>query len=67
MILKPKITISTQSSVLNVIYHPVYSMNNFVTSKSMLPEDGAQLIPYIVWLTIMWPSRKYVTMYDVTS
>ena len=33
--------------VLNVIYHPLYSMNNFVTSKSKLPQDEAQVCPYI--------------------
>ena len=51
---------------LKVIYHPKYSMNNFVTNKSKLPQDWAQLFPCMGWLAIMWPSRKYVTMYDVT-
>ena len=32
-------------AVLKVIYHPLYSMNNFVTNKSKLPQDGAQ-VPY---------------------
>ena len=26
---------------LKVTYHPVYGMNNFVTNKSKLPQDGA--------------------------
>ena len=30
---------------LKVIYHPLYSMNNFVTNKSKLPQDGAQMFP----------------------
>ena len=30
---------------LKVIYHPLYSMNNFVTNKSKLPQDGAQVFP----------------------
>ena len=33
--------------VLKVIYHPLYSMNNFVTNKSKLPQDGAQVFPYM--------------------
>ena len=32
---------------LKVIYHPIYSMNNFVTNKSKLPQDGAQVFPYM--------------------
>ena len=28
---------------LKVIYHPLYSMNIFVTIKSKLPQDGAQV------------------------
>ena len=32
---------------LKAIYHPLYSMNNFVTNKSKLPQDGAQVFPYI--------------------
>ena len=28
---------------LKVIYHPLYSMNNFVTNKSKLPQDGVQV------------------------
>ena len=32
---------------LKVIYHPLYSMNNFVTNKSKLPQDGAQVFPYM--------------------
>ena len=33
--------------ILKVIYHPLYSMNNFVTNKSKLPQDGAQAFPYM--------------------
>ena len=32
---------------LKVIYHPLYSMINFVTNKSKLPQDGAQVFPYM--------------------
>ena len=32
---------------LKVIYHPLYSMNKFVTNKSKLPQDGAQVSPYM--------------------
>ena len=32
---------------LKVIYHPLYSMNNFMTNKSKLPQDGAQVFPYM--------------------
>ena len=32
---------------LKLIYHPLYSMNNFVTNKSKLPQDGAQVFPYM--------------------
>ena len=31
-----------RSHILKVIYHPLYSMNNFVKNKSKLPQDGAQ-------------------------
>ena len=33
--------------ILKVIYQPLYSMNNFVTNKSKLPQDGAQVFPYM--------------------
>ena len=33
--------------VLKVIYHPLYSMNKFVTNKLKLPQDGAQVFPYM--------------------
>ena len=37
---------------LKVIYHPLYSMNNFVANKSKLPQDGTQVFPYIGdWLS----------------
>ena len=32
---------------LKVIHHHLYSMNNFVTNKSKLPQDGAQVFPYM--------------------
>ena len=32
---------------LKVIYHPLYTMNNFVTNKSKSPQDGAQVFPYM--------------------
>ena len=32
---------------LKVIYHPLDGMNNFVTNKSKLPQDGAQVFPYM--------------------
>ena len=31
--------------ILKVIYHPLYSMNNIVTNKSKLPQDGAHVFP----------------------
>ena len=40
-------------AALKVIYHPLYSMNKFVTNKSKLPQDGAQVFPYMGWLAIM--------------
>ena len=33
--------------LLKVIRHPLYSMNNVVTNKSKLPQDGAQVFPYM--------------------
>ena len=30
-----------------VIFHPLYSKINFVTNKSKLPQDGAQVFPYM--------------------
>ena len=38
---------NTHYHALKVIYHPLYSMNNLVTNKSKLPQDGAQVFPYI--------------------
>ena len=34
-------------NMLKVTYHPLYSMNKFVTYKSKLPQDGAQVFPYM--------------------
>ena len=33
--------------ILKVTYHPLYSMNKFVTNKSKLPQDGAQVFPFM--------------------
>ena len=33
--------------ILKVIYHPLYSMNKFVRNKSKLPQNGAQVFPYM--------------------
>ena len=41
------LTCSSTFRHLKVIYHPLYSMNNFVTNKSKLPQDGAQVFPYM--------------------
>ena len=38
---------SEEPSVLKVIYHPLYSMNKFVTNKSKFPQDGTQVFPYM--------------------
>ena len=46
--------------LLKVIYHPLYGMNNFVTNKSKLPQDGAQVFPYMGWLAIMWQSESHM-------
>ena len=35
------------ADMLKVIYHPLYSMNKFVTNKSKLPQDGAQVFAYM--------------------
>ena len=35
------------SETLKVIYHRLYSMNKFVTNISKLPQDGAQVFPYM--------------------
>ena len=40
-------TQQTKHIDLKVIYHPLYSMNKFVTNKSKLPQDGAQVFPYM--------------------
>ena len=33
--------------MFKVIYHPLYSINNFVTNESKLPLDVAQVFPYM--------------------
>ena len=38
---------------LKVTYHPLCSMNKFVTNKSKLPQDGGQVFPYMGCLAIM--------------
>ena len=45
-------------TILKVIYHPLYSVNKFVTNKSKLPQDGAHVFPYMGWLAIMWSSER---------
>ena len=35
---------------LKVIYHPLYSMNKFVTNKSKLPQDEAHVFPYMAMI-----------------
>ena len=39
------ITNASTFRLLKVIFHPLYSMNKFVTNKSKLPQDGAQVFP----------------------
>ena len=34
-------------AALKVTYHPLYSMNKFVTNKSKLLQDGARVFPYM--------------------
>ena len=43
----PMLLINGHYDILKVIYHHLYSMNNFVTNKSKLTQDGAQLLPYM--------------------
>ena len=33
--------------MLKVTYNPLYGINKFVTNKSKLPQDGAQVFPYM--------------------
>ena len=35
------IIVGLNVEMLKVTYHPLYSMNKFVTNKSKLPQDGA--------------------------
>ena len=42
------VLIGTVQALLKGIYHPLYSMNNFVTNKSKLPQDGAQKC-FLIW------------------
>ena len=49
---------SNISLLLKVNYHPLCSMNKFVRNKAKLPQDGAQVFPYMGWLAIMWPSER---------
>ena len=41
------VLVSSFRFILKVIYHPLYSMNNFVTNKSKLSQDGAQVFHMI--------------------
>ena len=45
--MKQKELTKTFTMILKVIYHPLYSMNKFVTNKSKLPQDGTQVFPYM--------------------
>ena len=49
-----------EQTFLKVIYHPLYSMNNFVTNKLKLPQDGTQVFSYMGWLAIMWLSQRVI-------
>ena len=50
---------------LKVIYHPLYSMNNLVTNKSKLPQDGAQVFPVTLSITPIYGVIGYhVTLSD---
>ena len=45
-------SVSVIAVLLKVIYHPFYSINKFVRNKSKLPQDGAQVFPYMGdWLS----------------
>ena len=46
-VIRPYNFICSQMVALKVIYHPLYSMNKFVTNKSKLPQDGARVFPYM--------------------
>ena len=46
-IINPTLLCTTIWSFLKVTYHPLYSMNKFVTNKSKLPQNGAQVYPYM--------------------
>ena len=55
--------ITTHPGMVKVIYHPLCSMNKFVTDKSKLPQDGAQVFPYMGWLAIMsWVASMPATI-----
>ena len=58
--LRYRLVLTHSIAVLKVIYHPLYSMNNFVTDKSKLPQDGAQVFTYLGWLAIMWPTENHM-------
>ena len=47
MLLALTLKVAIQIELLKMIYHPLYSMNNFVTNKSKLPQDGTQVFPYM--------------------
>ena len=38
---------NTEPDILKVNYHPLYSMNKFVTNKSKVSQDGAQVLHYM--------------------
>ena len=39
--------LSTSLHIIKVIYHPLYSMINFVTNKSKLPQNGHKC--FLIW------------------
>ena len=49
VILKMEENLFEYRSIISVIYHPLYSMNKFVTNKAKLPQDGAQVFHVTLW------------------
>ena len=47
--IKQRINLPSHTHIcrLKVIHHPLYSMNKFVTNKSKLSQDGAQVFRYM--------------------
>ena len=51
--------------LLKVTYHPLYSINKFVTNKSKLPQNGARVFPYMGWFPSMWPSERVIANHPI--